>query len=109
QHPLAHIAPTGDDPVAGTYRMRQVKGGVWVGVRIWFGPPADPDRPYHLLDRSWRWQACMNGRRCPVERAWPRCVAEPFSFGQYRYLLADRRWAANHAPGLPEAAPGQAV
>lgn len=109
QHPLAHIAPTGDEPRAGFYRLRQVKGGPWVGVRIWHGPPVDPERPLRLLDRSWRWQACLDGRRCPVDRVWPWCVAEPIDRPTYRYLLALGRWARAYAPGAPEANPGSRV
>jgi len=103
-HPLAHIEPTGDEPRAGFYRVRLVKGGVFVAVRLWFGQPIDPDRP-RLLDRSWRWQALANGRAVPVDRVWPRCVADPIDESEYRWLLCDRRWARRWAPHLPEADP----
>jgi hypothetical protein len=108
QHPLAHVAPTSDVPRAGFYKLRLVRGGVHVGVRLWEGPPLDPvtRRP---LDRSWRWQACCDGRLCPVDRVWPWCVGEPIGEDEYRWLLADRRWARSWAPGLPEANPREPV
>ena len=55
------IAPITDTPIPGFYRMRLRSGGQPVGVRVWFGPPADPVTGEEL-DRSWRWQATVFDR-----------------------------------------------
>lgn len=104
QHPKAHLAPVTDEPIAGFYRAKLVRGGPWVAVRIWHGPPLDPDTGEEL-DRSWRWQAERNGEPCEVWRVWPYCAGEPIDKAEHDYLLQVRDWAVQHAPETPEAAP----
>lgn len=109
RHPLAHVAPLVDGEVrAGLYAIRLVKGAPRSAVRIWHGPPHDPVTGEEL-DRSWRWQATLNGVPCPLDRVWPACVGEPIDKATHDYLAADRRWAAQHAPHLPEAQPDKPV
>ena len=109
QHRLAHVAPLVDGEVrAGLYAIRLVKGAPRSAVRIWHGPPADPVTG-ELLDRSWRWQVTLNGVSCPLDRVWPSCVGDPIDRATYDFLVADRRWAAQHAPHLPEAQPDRPV
>lgn len=104
EHPKAHMAPVGDEPVAGFYRGRMVRGGVWVTIRIWYGPPHDPITGEEL-DRSPRWQAERNGELVAVYAVWPYCAGEPISEAEYRFMLADAKWAREHAPGDPKAKP----
>jgi len=92
------------EPIAGFYQTRLVKGGPWVPVRLWFGPPLDPHFP-RLLDRAPCWQACANGRRFDVDRLWPWCARHPISRSRYRYLIARHRWAVRWNPAMPEADP----
>ncbi len=80
-----------DLPIAGFYRMKLVTGGIYVGVRLWHGPPHDPDTGEEM-DRSHRWQATANGRPIPLERAWPRCADAPINSGEYAYLLSLQEW-----------------
>lgn len=101
--------PTQDgDPVAGFYAMRMVKGGVRCPVHIWYGPPHDPVTGEEL-DRSWRWQATLDGHPAELDTVWPYCAREPIDQAEHDYLVSLRCWAVEHAPETPEAAPRQAV
>lgn len=100
------------EPVAGYYRRRLVKGGVWMPVKLWFGPPLDPETGEEL-DRSWRWQA-MDGDKlvagdAEIQDVWTRCCREPINATEYFYLVADRAWCRENAPHLPEASPHKPI
>ncbi len=86
-------------PQAGYYKRRLVKGGPWVGVHIWYGPPTCPHTG-QLLDRSWRWQALVNGEDADEYEAWISGCANPITKEEYEYLLAHSDWAKNYAPDL---------
>lgn len=96
------------DPDPGFYRMKRVRGGVWCAVRIWHGPPHDPDTGEEL-DRSWRWQATLDGEPVELRVVWPYCAREPIDQTEHDYLVSLRAWAVEHAPETPEAAPRQRV
>lgn len=102
------MTPRVDEPTAGTYRRRIVKGGAWCAVKIWYGQPADPDTG-ELLDRSPRWQATINGREVDVWDVWPECSGEPISDEDFRLLIATNRWADQYAPASPEANPHKSI
>ena len=72
----------------GFYRVKLVKGGPWVAVRIWLGEPRDPVTG-DLLDRSPRHQAVRNAIECDVWQVWPNCCGEPISEEEYHKLLAN--------------------
>lgn len=74
-----------DTPRAGFYRTKLIRGGPWVPVRIWFGPPHDPDTG-ELMDRSLRWQAERDGKPVDIDRVWPFCGAQPISEQEYRFM-----------------------
>lgn len=93
-----------DSPVAGYYRMRLVCGGCLVGIRIWFGPPRDPETG-ELLDRGWRWQATANGREIGLDRVWPVCAKDPISYAEHAYLTRLQEWGEENAPDSPQANP----
>jgi hypothetical protein len=97
-----------DVPVAGFYRMSLVKGGVKVGIRIWFGPPLDPVDGSEL-DRSHRWQATANGKYISLERVWPKCADDPVDQAEHDYLAGLQKWGEAHAPTSPQANPNQPV
>lgn len=92
-----HAAPTAtqgfdpDAPIAGYYRMRLRSGGVFVAIRIWFGPPRDP-LTGEVMDRSHRWQATANGKPIDLERVWPQCAADPIDEAEARHLIKLQRW-----------------
>lgn len=106
-----------DEPVAGFYRTTLVRGGPFVAVRIWWGPPVvDGDE----LDRSPRWNVEVDGRTdrldkdggrelLDIERFWPWCGRHPIPEEEYRHMLQVARHARAHDPALPQAAPDQPV
>lgn len=87
-----------DVPTAGFYRMRLRSGGAFVGVRIWYGQPLDPDTR-EPMDRSLRFQAEINGRYAELDRVWPGCARDPIDEAEYRHLIKVQKWANQHAPG----------
>lgn len=95
-------------PVAGFYRYRLRSGGVAVGVRIWFGPPHDP-LTGEEMDRSWRWQAEVNGRPIDLDRVWPTGAGEPIDAREYEHLSSLQTWGEQNAPHSPEANPNKPV
>ena len=87
-----------DVPTAGYYRMAMRMGGAPCGIRIWFGPPADPVTG-EMLDRSWRWQAEVNGALIDdFDRVWPRCGRDPISEHEYQTHCDAAQWAKQAAP-----------
>jgi hypothetical protein len=94
--------------VAGFYKRRLVRGGPWVPVRLWYGPPNDPVTGEEL-DRSHRWQALVNGEEADPDETWIGCCGNPIDAQEYGYLLAMKNFATNHAPELPEASPRQPI
>lgn len=97
-----------DKPVAGYFKTRLRSGAVFVGVRIWFGPPHDPDTGEEM-DRSHRWQAECNGRYVELEEVWPRCAGERVDRDEYEYLCRLQEWGEEFAPDSPQANPHRKV
>lgn len=97
-----------DHPVEGYYATRLRFGAVRVGVRIWYGPPHDPWTGEEM-DRSWRWQAHVNGRYIEFDRVWPACVKEPIDDKEYAYLSSLQAWGEEHAPHSPHAQPNKPI
>lgn len=104
ERPLSAGGYDPDTPTAGYYRMKLRSGGALAGIRIWYGPPADPVTG-EPLDRSWRWQAEANGEIIDIERVWPRCADAAISEAEYRVHCAKQDWAREHAPGSALADP----
>ncbi len=104
------------DPRPGFFKMRLVRGGPFVGAEIRHGPAHDPETGEEL-DRSWMWEALINGKhvRQPagdplnagVFRVWES--GTEITEAEYRYLIADADWCAKHAPSEPQAQPTRAV
>lgn len=104
-----------DMPEPGFFKIRLVKGGVWVAARITYSPTLDPetDAP---LDRSWHWGAEINGQECSdlaptpganVMRIWT--YGDRITKDEFDYLLADQEHARLYRPHAPEATPNKAV
>lgn len=102
------VTALGDHPVPGLYKIRLAKDAPWSPVKIVFGPPNDPDTG-EPLDRSPRWQCFIRGELYPMSRVWPWCGRWPIEEPEYRYLMALKGWADEHALGAPEANPRAAV
>jgi hypothetical protein len=83
-------------PVEGYFRFKLRSGGVYGGVRIFYGPPLDPVTGEEL-DRSWRWQALFNDEPIDFDTVWPGCTGQPLSEAEYRTYCARQRWAREHA------------
>lgn len=96
------------EPVAGFYRMKLSGGGVAVGIKLWNGPPYDPIDGTEL-DRSWRWQAHVNGKPIDFDRVWPKCVGQPIDAAEYEYLSSLQAWGEANAPNSPEANPHKSI
>lgn len=92
------------EPKAGFYRTKLRGGGVYVGVRIWFGPPHDPVTGEEL-DRGWRWQAEANGEPVELDAVWPVCAGEPITEEDYQFYADRQRWARRQAPDTAFADP----
>lgn len=95
-------------PTEGYYRTRLRSGGVYVGVRIWFGQPLDPETGDEM-DRSLRWQAMCNGRYIDLDRVWPKCGREPIDEAEYHYLAGLQDWGEENAPDSALADPRRRV
>lgn len=65
-----------------------VKVSRWLAVRIWYGPPIDPDTGDEL-DRSWRWMCVQDGTETDPYEVWPWVCHRPISPEQYCELLKE--------------------
>lgn len=97
-------------PISGTYKMKLVKGGPWVPVRVWYGPSHDP-LTGELMDRSYHWQAQIDGgeHEDALRRAWPYCAGNAISEAEYSYMRDVGLWAKDYAPEQPEASPRKKI
>ena len=96
--------PTGnrrpDLPSPGTFKIRLVKGGPWIGARIAFtdgvwsvsianvvmGENADPWQSSPHMERVWFWGHIIDE-------------------AEHAFLCAQTNWAQQHAPEHPSASP----
>ena len=105
----------GADPlVEGYYLLRLDRARrVSIPVRVWFGPPRDPDT-LEELDRSHRWQIQVGYRLLEDEPlsiggirvdditdVWPRVARDPIDEVDYRYRLERGEWAVQNAETAP--------
>jgi len=96
--PADYVGLDASTPTEGFYRMRLRSGAVPCGVRIWYGPPFDPDTGEEM-DRSWRWQAEANGDSVDIDDVWPpRRGFTAIDETEYRLLCKRTEWAREHAP-----------
>jgi hypothetical protein len=94
---------------SGFFKVRLVKGGRMVGMRIWWGPPPDPEDPRRVLDRSPRWQMQVNGGEIVSVQGDDSVMAgklggvwssrEPCTKEDYDYLLATVKWDTDSGRG----------
>jgi hypothetical protein len=106
-----------DQPRPGFYSTHLVRGGIKVGVRIWFGRPIidgeEQDRSPRLcvevdgrtdrLDRDEQTGEPLGRVPLDVDEVWPFC--RPITEAEYRYLRRLAVWAQAHAPDHPAANP----
>lgn len=97
-----------ETPTAGYYRMAMRMGAMPVGIRIWYGPPHDPVTG-EVMDRSFRWQAEINGCINELEKVWPKCARDKITKHEYEYMVLRYNWAKGNAPESPQAKPHSKV
>jgi len=100
-------------PTPGYYRMRLVRNGPRVAVRIWYGQPI---KDGECLDRSPRWCVAIDGltsddagELLDIHKAWPFCAREPISAADYKYMIAAAGWARLYAIDHPKATPRRPI
>lgn len=106
--------------MAGWYQWLR-RGRPAQPVRIWFGPPSDPETGEEMA-RSWRWQMLVSGRPVvavaedredpfdPVwADVWPQVSADPIPRAEYEFLLATIEHARLHDPNSPFARPERKI
>lgn len=93
-------------PQPGFWAVRLRSRAVEVAARIWWCDH-EPGEPENKLDQPFL-DAELNGVRVPPSRVWEmrgRVITE----AEYRFLIADRKWAAEYSPNDPAAQPDQPV
>lgn len=85
-----------DQPQAGFYWTRLVRGGPKVGVRIWSEPDA-----FGLPT----WRAEIDGKPADANEAWNHNAHRRITEAEYRFLVADAAHARAHRPDDPKATP----
>jgi hypothetical protein len=92
------------EPVAGFYEGKVRAHGVRAGIKIWHGPPSDPVTGEEL-DRSWRWQAEVNGMPIDFDRVWPKCAGSKITAERYDLHCRKTLWARENNPDSAYADP----
>ena len=99
-----------DRPEPGYWRIRLVKGGPLVPAMIrrvqCLHEPGDPFNP---MDRSPSWYAEIDGRPVAWSRVWETRPVETITAADYAHEVDTGRWAREHAPDHPRAAPREKV
>lgn len=92
------------EPEGGFYRMRLVRGGPLVGIRLWYGQPLEP-WTREAMDRAHCWNAEANGKFVELDRVWPVCAGDPIDEREYKFLTARTAYAEKHDGYDPAATP----
>lgn len=84
-----------------------------IPVRVWFGPPADPQTG-EILDRPWRWHMQIGLTLLDDEpisvggiyfsefsEIWPGCAKHEIDREDYEYRIARASWASDWDPEDP--------
>ena len=95
-------------PEPGFFRMKLTRGGIFVAAIIWRPCPIEPNpETFQWIDRWPHLEAEIDGKPAEVNRVWTS--GRRILIAEYLYLKADRAWAREWAPNLPEANPRQPV
>lgn len=116
KNPRHHQAPRSlARPAPGLYRWRAVRGGPLVAAAIEYAPPRDPETG-EMLDRSWFWQALVNGQPVgdpdvvPSAAVWAiHESGEVIDQETYDLLVAQADWDRQHNPAAPMANPRKKI
>lgn len=94
-----------DEPQAGFYRLRLVKGGPWVPVRVWWESVVDPDTGELVEDEVLR--CTVNRKDADPQRSW--LWASPITVEAYEAMLAHIQWALENDLSDPVLSPYQPI
>ena len=97
----------GEDPQAGWFKCKMVKGGPWVPARIWLYQPCDEETEDLVGDEIL--QCEINGKFADVEQAWLRLCHNPITQQEFNFMTADAAWSETYAPHEPKANPRERV
>lgn len=90
------------EPHCGFFTRRMVRNGPAVPVAIWIEQEIDEAGELVSDERM----VCLVGdREEDPATQWTYCAGNPIPEAEYRYLLAMREWASEHAPHHPAAQP----
>ena len=87
------------EPACGWFRTRLVKGGPFVGARIWLQQFVCPDTGDLVADEYYCCE--IDGRPCDAHEQWPWLCTRPITEQEFDYLTAAHVWAREHAPSDP--------
>ena len=73
--------PSIDCPEEGWYRLKMVRGGPWIPVKIWFAAKMGAE------DQTPQWQCLVNGLEASVWDTWPRVGGRGITEEEYGRLL----------------------
>lgn len=107
----AQFKPTAYADHPGLYAVKLVKGGVDVALKITHQPTPDPVTGEINWERPYVWTYIVNGQ-IAYEDMTPNpklYIGREIQESEYRWLLADRAYAAQYAKHLPEAMPDKPV
>lgn len=95
-----------DQPHAGFFQRRLVKGGPFVPARIWLHQDIGDDGEL-LDDEVLRCE--INGEPADADEAWSYLCSAPISEAQFNYMTARGQWASFYAPTEAAANPRRPI
>lgn len=106
-------APQLSKPLAGFYKVRMARGGVFVPIHFWHGPSPDPDFPDNQQDRSPRWHCIRRGEEIEsaavIFELWTYAAGRPIDEQEYDYMLAVCRHVDTLDANSPHATPRKKI
>lgn len=90
-----------DEPQCGWFKMRAVKGGPWIPVRIACEQVIDPETGELAGPELMRAEVGIERRPASAYAIWPRCCGRPISEAEWESLIYTGDLAtmeATHAP-----------
>jgi hypothetical protein len=101
-----------DQPRAGCFRTRLVRGGIFVGVRFFFDEAGhmrvEVDGRTHRIEKGIDGAPDQIVLLDPLE-VWPWCCGQEITEREFQFLARRRQWAHEHAPDHPAANPREPI
>lgn len=95
------------EPHAGYYKMRLVKNGPWMPVRIWWHSVVDQETGE--LTEPERMLCLVGERERDIDRTWLSCCKNPISRPEYEAMMHTLRWAGSNDPTHPMLRPMEPI